>query len=144
MFFLTNFLQLWFQFFAVNCLFISAVIFLFPILYLVIFIVVLVIVLVFTVIVVDVVIAINFVVIIFIVAVDLIIGLGCCSDRIYRISSEWIAVLLSAVYQLSDLLVQSSPFLIMKISFLIQFYSCCFQNQTLHGPSVVPRNFKNR
>ena len=56
------------------------------------------------------------------------IGLGWCSDRIYRTSSEWITVLLSAVYQLADLLVQNSPFPIKKLSVLIQFYSYCFQN----------------
>ena len=56
------------------------------------------------------------------------IGLGWCSNRIYRTSSEWITVLLSAVYQLADLLVQNSPFPIKKLSLLIQFYSYCFQN----------------
>ena len=99
MFFLANSLQLGFQLFVVNCLFISAVIALFCIPDLVIFVVVIVIVLVSAVTVVDVIFAIVVIVIIIVIAVDLIIGLGWCSGCIYRVSSEWTTVLLSAVYQ---------------------------------------------
>ena len=100
--------------------------------------VVVVIVLVFTVIVVDVVIAIVVFVIIIIIAVDVIIGLGCFGDRICRCRNisggtdyflnQFLTALLSAVYQLVDLLIQNSPFQIKKLSFLIQFYNLCFQN----------------
>ena len=69
MFFLSNFLQLCFQLFVVNCLFISVIIVLFSISDLVIFVVVIVIVIVFTVTVVDVVIVIVIVVIISIIIV---------------------------------------------------------------------------
>ena len=89
------------------------------------------------VIVVDVVIAIVVFVII-IIAVDVIIGLGWFSGRICccrNVSggtdyflNQFLTVLLSAVYQLVDLLVQNSPFPIRKLSFLIQFYDLCFQN----------------
>ena len=121
---------------VVNCFFISVII----VLFIFVVVVVVVTVLVFTVIVVDVVIVIAvfvIIIIIIIIAVDVIIGLGWFSDRICRsrnimgngfFLNQFLTVLLSAVYQLVDLLIQNSHFPIKKLSFLIQFYNLCFQN----------------